>query len=646
MSKYAGYGKFKSGGVLLGSEAGDAGGDKSTQNNQNQSKAGGANTKKSVNFRGSYDNGGNRPGQPASSKQLEKAARAEGLEQQIPESNVGFAMLQKMGYKKGQGLGKEKQGMAEPVPIALDRIEDHKKAGLGREETWVDGVFDPGGKFSASGNRRRRQRPRTPARRAKEARHKQRQMDRKRQAMQGQIEGFKGEFQKKMAEKRLRNSGDQEGGEEYSSTDSEEDSNQGDNNHRNGNNHMQGGGNNRYNNKASGANPNNAPLGNNYRFQNNNRQQNNRNGEFNSNTKQMNHLNLGPGFANERQGDWNCASCGNSNFARRNECYRCKVSRPNDGGGGSGHGGFGAKEGDWDCSSCRVSNFARRTECFKCNTPRPQSGGTNFGNRNNNFGDRNFDNNRPAPPPGDQPPKHVNPDGSFSVSLMTQQKMRSEAKTGANQPNGGTFQAPGASGKTGFPNRNNHANNFRNNNNNNNKGIKQEPPSLLSLEAKNPFDNTGMPNNSQQAPSSSNSMMGHFARTPGQQHGQQQNQHSHKSLNTPNAFGTNYSQPSSQPNVPSLQYNQNQYQQQGYPAAATAPQFPASSYSSLPQLSAQQQSTQQMHQQAGQQPARQPNGQPQSSQAEWDKYYKDLEKYNAQMKAYWGQMAGQPPLPS
>merc|ERR1711881_209353 len=40
-------------------------------------------------------------------------------------------------------------------------------------------------------------------------------------------------------------------------------------------------------------------------------------------------------------------------------------------GGGGGRGGFVAdKEGDWNCSKCSNSNFARRTECNRCKEPR------------------------------------------------------------------------------------------------------------------------------------------------------------------------------------------------------------------------------------------------------------------------------------
>ena len=39
-------------------------------------------------------------------KASEHEARAKGLATHISSSNIGFSMLQKMGYKKGMGLGK------------------------------------------------------------------------------------------------------------------------------------------------------------------------------------------------------------------------------------------------------------------------------------------------------------------------------------------------------------------------------------------------------------------------------------------------------------------------------------------------------------------------------------------------------------
>lgn len=63
-------------------------------------------------------------------KVMEKEKREEGLQTKISPGNKGFAMLQKMGYKSGEGLGKNKSGRVEPIPIAIKA----NKAGLGKEE--------------------------------------------------------------------------------------------------------------------------------------------------------------------------------------------------------------------------------------------------------------------------------------------------------------------------------------------------------------------------------------------------------------------------------------------------------------------------------------------------------------------------------
>lgn len=90
----------------------------------------------------------------------------------------------------------------------------------------------------------------------------------------------------------------------------------------------------------------------------------------------------------ERPGDWSCPSCNESNFSRRNRCFRCNAMKPGGGdsnagtgfdsprpprgdGGSSGGGDAANRPGDWNCASCNTSNFARRTSCFSCNAPKP-----------------------------------------------------------------------------------------------------------------------------------------------------------------------------------------------------------------------------------------------------------------------------------
>eukprot|EP01060_Flectonema_neradi_P000403 TRINITY_DN10262_c0_g1_i3.p1 TRINITY_DN10262_c0_g1~~TRINITY_DN10262_c0_g1_i3.p1 ORF type:complete len:410 (+),score=87.36 TRINITY_DN10262_c0_g1_i3:45-1232(+) len=86
-----------------------------------------------------------------------------------------------------------------------------------------------------------------------------------------------------------------------------------------------------------------------------------------------------PGF---KIGDWYCQSCGNHNFARRNQCMACqqyKMTHPviakstyNYPTGRSPYGPrmpgkVGPREvGDWECPNCYNFNFARRSSCKWC----------------------------------------------------------------------------------------------------------------------------------------------------------------------------------------------------------------------------------------------------------------------------------------
>lgn len=71
--------------------------------------------------------------------------------------------------------------------------------------------------------------------------------------------------------------------------------------------------------------------------------------------------------------DWECKSCGNSNFSFRTECNRC--SAPKNSRDSSNRQQSREKTprenvtkraGDWDCAGCGKSNFAKRSECFNC----------------------------------------------------------------------------------------------------------------------------------------------------------------------------------------------------------------------------------------------------------------------------------------
>ncbi|OAL30579.1 hypothetical protein AYO20_08666 [Fonsecaea nubica] len=106
-----------------------------------------------------------------------------------------------------------------------------------------------------------------------------------------------------------------------------------------------------------------------------------------------------------RPGDWNCPSCGFSNFQRRTACFRCSFpaggatgvdpyynSYPGYGpphmmghhphmghhGHGVGHHGRGGagivpfRAGDWRCGAegCSYHNFAKNVNCLRCGAPR------------------------------------------------------------------------------------------------------------------------------------------------------------------------------------------------------------------------------------------------------------------------------------
>lgn len=59
----------------------------------------------------------------------ESEHREKGLSNALDSDNKGFAMLQKMGFKHGMGLGKDGSGRAEPIPLAIKT----DRGGLGHE---------------------------------------------------------------------------------------------------------------------------------------------------------------------------------------------------------------------------------------------------------------------------------------------------------------------------------------------------------------------------------------------------------------------------------------------------------------------------------------------------------------------------------
>ena len=50
---------------------------------------------------------------------IEKEQLEKGLSTSLSTSNLGFKMMQKMGYRQGDGLGKKGEGRAEPIPIEV-----------------------------------------------------------------------------------------------------------------------------------------------------------------------------------------------------------------------------------------------------------------------------------------------------------------------------------------------------------------------------------------------------------------------------------------------------------------------------------------------------------------------------------------------
>jgi len=142
-------------------------------------------------------------------------------------------------------------------------------------------------------------------------------------------------------------------------------------------------------------------------------------------------------MAQRRDGDWDCPSCGDMNFASRQQCRKCNTPKAQGGGfrgtlnngaasyggggtfgggsfGGGGYQGGGfhmrgglqgwhsgghphhdTKPGDWYCPSCNDLNFASREICRKCGTPHPPFSDPTIGTKPGDWycpscGDLNF----------------------------------------------------------------------------------------------------------------------------------------------------------------------------------------------------------------------------------------------------------------
>eukprot|EP01055_Gregarina_sp_Pseudo9_P002573 Gregarina_sp_Pseudo_9__2572@NODE_283_length_3297_cov_40_004911_g265_i0_p4_GENE_NODE_283_length_3297_cov_40_004911_g265_i0NODE_283_length_3297_cov_40_004911_g265_i0_p4_ORF_typecomplete_len242_score40_38zfRanBP/PF00641_18/9_9e12zfRanBP/PF00641_18/1_1e09DUF35_N/PF12172_8/0_01DUF35_N/PF12172_8/1_6e03DUF35_N/PF12172_8/0_46DUF35_N/PF12172_8/2_8e02DZR/PF12773_7/0_27DZR/PF12773_7/0_086Cytochrom_c3_2/PF14537_6/1Cytochrom_c3_2/PF14537_6/26TF_Zn_Ribbon/PF08271_12/20TF_Zn_Ribbon/PF08271_12/5_8e02TF_Zn_Ribbo len=81
-----------------------------------------------------------------------------------------------------------------------------------------------------------------------------------------------------------------------------------------------------------------------------------------------------------REGDWQCADCGNVNFAKRTRCNKCGVLRPKaitpevaagPEAAAEGRNAGLFKKGDWTCTSCGNVNWARRDRCNLCIALKP-----------------------------------------------------------------------------------------------------------------------------------------------------------------------------------------------------------------------------------------------------------------------------------
>ncbi|XP_053476634.1 G patch domain-containing protein 11 [Ictalurus furcatus] len=68
--------------------------------------------------------------QQKSYKEQEQNRRDAALQSSLSSENKGFALLQKMGYTAGQGLGKEGTGRVEPLPLTIKT----DRGGIGMEQ--------------------------------------------------------------------------------------------------------------------------------------------------------------------------------------------------------------------------------------------------------------------------------------------------------------------------------------------------------------------------------------------------------------------------------------------------------------------------------------------------------------------------------
>jgi len=70
------------------------------------------------------------------------------------------------------------------------------------------------------------------------------------------------------------------------------------------------------------------------------------------------------GASAQRQGDWKCFACSNINYASREQCNKCQVSKS------TFIAKTGVRPGDWLCTACENHNYADKVVCKKCAAPK------------------------------------------------------------------------------------------------------------------------------------------------------------------------------------------------------------------------------------------------------------------------------------
>ncbi|PIA26820.1 hypothetical protein AQUCO_08700006v1 [Aquilegia coerulea] len=70
-----------------------------------------------------------------------------------------------------------------------------------------------------------------------------------------------------------------------------------------------------------------------------------------------------------REGDWECGSCANRNYAFRSFCNRCKQPRLLVDNKTPADSKWLPRIGDWICTGCTNNNYASREKCKKCGQP-------------------------------------------------------------------------------------------------------------------------------------------------------------------------------------------------------------------------------------------------------------------------------------